>query len=107
VFGVSPALLLGLLAGILAWIPYLGSVAGYVTVVLVAATDFPDHQSSAYYCLALFLCVRLPDDFVLLAPDNLPESSNPATQCSDAFSRRHRGRRHRIESGSTGIASWP
>jgi len=35
-------------------------------VVLVAATDFPDHPSIAYGCLALFLCVRLLDDFVFM-----------------------------------------
>jgi predicted PurR-regulated permease PerM len=34
--------------------------------VLVAATDFPDRPSIAYICLALFLCVRLLDDFVFL-----------------------------------------
>ncbi len=64
--GVSPALLLGLTAAVLAWIPYLGSIVGCIVVVLVAATDFPDHPSIAYSCLALFLCVRLLDDFVFL-----------------------------------------
>jgi predicted PurR-regulated permease PerM len=66
VLGVSPALLLGLVAAVLAWIPYLGSAIGCVMVVLVAATDFPDRPSIAYSCLALFLCVRLLDDFVFL-----------------------------------------
>jgi len=66
ILGVSPALLLGLAAAVLSWIPYLGSVAGCIIVVLVAATDFPDHPSIAYSCLALFLCVRLLDDFVFL-----------------------------------------
>jgi predicted PurR-regulated permease PerM len=66
VLGVSPALLLGLAAAVLSWIPYLGSVIGCIMVVLVAATDFPDHPSIAYSCLALFLCVRLLDDFVFL-----------------------------------------
>ncbi len=66
VLGVSPALLLGLAAAVLSWIPYLGSVIGCIIVVLVAATDFPDHPSIAYSCLALFLCVRLLDDFVFL-----------------------------------------
>jgi predicted PurR-regulated permease PerM len=66
VLGVSSALLLGLLAAILSWIPYLGSVIGCIIVVLVAATDFPDQPSIAYFCLALFLCVRLLDDFVFL-----------------------------------------
>jgi predicted PurR-regulated permease PerM len=66
VLGVSPALLLGLAAAVLSWIPYLGSVIGCFMVVLVAATDFPAQPSTAYSCLALFLCVRLLDDFVFL-----------------------------------------
>ena len=66
VLGVSPALVLGLAAAVLSWIPYLGSVIGCIMVVLVAATDFPDHPSIAYSCLVLFLCVRLLDDFVFL-----------------------------------------
>jgi predicted PurR-regulated permease PerM len=66
VLGVSPALLLGLAAAVLSWIPYLGSVIGCIIVVLVAATDFPDRPTIAYSCLALFLCVRLLDDFVFL-----------------------------------------
>lgn len=64
--GVAPALLLGLLAAILSWIPYLGSVIGCIIVVLVAATDLPDHPSVAYGCLVLFLSVRLLDDFVFM-----------------------------------------
>jgi predicted PurR-regulated permease PerM len=66
VLGVSPALLLGLAAAVLSWIPYLGSAAGCVMVVLIAATDFPDRPSIAYSCLALCLFVRLLDDFVFL-----------------------------------------
>ena len=66
VLGVSSALLLGLTAAVLSWIPYLGSVVGCIMVVLVAATDFPDRPSIAYSCLALFLAVRLLDDFVFL-----------------------------------------
>jgi predicted PurR-regulated permease PerM len=64
--GVSPAFLLGLLAAVFSWIPYLGSAIGCIMVVLVAATDFPNHPSIAYSCLALFLCVRLLDDFVFM-----------------------------------------
>lgn len=64
--GVHPALLLGLGAAVLSWIPYLGSVVGCLGVVLVAATDFPDQPYIAYSCLFLFLVVRLIDDFVFL-----------------------------------------
>src|SRR5262245_30478432 len=66
VLGVSPAILLGLVAAVLSWIPYLGSAVGCIMVVLVAATDFPDHPSIAYSCLALFLFVRGLDDFVFM-----------------------------------------
>jgi Predicted permease len=66
VLGVSPAFLLGLIAAVLSWIPYLGSAIGCVMVVLIAATDFPNQPSIAYTCLALFLCVRLLDDFVFM-----------------------------------------
>jgi predicted PurR-regulated permease PerM len=64
--GVSPAFWLGLVAAVLSWIPYLGSILGCMMVVLVAATDFPDRATVAYSCLVLFLCVRLLDDFVFL-----------------------------------------
>ena len=66
VLGVSPAIMLSLVAAVLSWIPYLGSAMGCIIVVLVAATDFPDQPSIAYTCLALFLFVRLLDDFVFL-----------------------------------------
>ena len=64
--GVSPALVLGLTAAVLSWIPYVGSVVGCLLVVLVAAADFPDRPAIAYSCLAIFLCVRSLDDFVFL-----------------------------------------
>ena len=64
--GVSPAFFLGLTAALLSWIPYLGSLVGCIMVVLVAATDFPNNPSTAYGCLALFLAVRLLDDFFFL-----------------------------------------
>jgi predicted PurR-regulated permease PerM len=66
VVGISNAILLGLAAAVLAWMPYVGSIIGCVIVVLVAATDFPDHTWKAYACLGLFLGVRLLDDFVFL-----------------------------------------
>ena len=37
-----------------------------ILVVVVAAADFPDRLFIAYSCLALFLFVRLMDDFVFL-----------------------------------------
>ena len=66
ILGVSHPLLLGLGCAVLAWIPYVGSIAGCIVVVLVAATDYPDRMGMAYGCLGLFLVIRLLDDFVYM-----------------------------------------
>jgi predicted PurR-regulated permease PerM len=65
-FGLSSPLLLGLLAAVLAWVPYVGSAVGCVIVVLVAATDFPNQPGVTYGCVLLFFGVRILDDFVFL-----------------------------------------
>jgi predicted PurR-regulated permease PerM len=62
----SEALLLGLHATVLAWIPFVGSVIGCFLVVLVAATDFCGNMGIAYATCGLFIAVRLLDDFVFL-----------------------------------------
>ncbi|MEO8856319.1 MAG: AI-2E family transporter [Burkholderiaceae bacterium] len=64
--GVSAPLLLGLAAAVLAWVPYVGSILGCLLVVLVAATDYPSNASVAYGAIALFIGVRLLDDFVFM-----------------------------------------
>jgi predicted PurR-regulated permease PerM len=64
--GVSNPLLLGLIAAVLAWLPYVGSAVGCVMVVLVSATDFPDSPAKTYGCIGLFLIVRMLDDFVFM-----------------------------------------
>ena len=64
--GISYPILLGLIAAVLAWVPYVGSVVGCVLVVMVAATDFPNEPVTIYGCMVLFICVRLLDDFVFL-----------------------------------------
>jgi len=66
ILGLSSPLLLGLLAAVLAWIPYVGSIAGCLLVVLVAATDFPTHPAITYGAIVLFILVRLLDDFIFL-----------------------------------------
>jgi predicted PurR-regulated permease PerM len=65
-FGLSSPLLLGLLAAVLAWVPYIGSAVGCVIVILVAATDFPNQPGITYGCILLFFGVRVLDDFVFL-----------------------------------------
>ena len=64
--GISHPVLLGLIAAMLAWVPYVGSVVGGVLVTLVAATDYPNEAVTIYGCVVLFICVRLLDDFVFL-----------------------------------------
>ena len=64
--GIAHAAWLAIAAAVLAWIPYLGSVAGCVMVVLATVTDSPDKGWLAYASLVLFIAVRLLDDFVFL-----------------------------------------
>jgi predicted PurR-regulated permease PerM len=64
--GVSSPLVLGLIAALLAWVPYVGSIVGCVLVVLVAATDAPNDPSMAYLAIGVFILVRLLDDFVFM-----------------------------------------
>ena len=64
--GINGALVLGLMAAVLAWVPYIGSIIGCLIVVLVAATDFPTDPWVVYAAVGLFLLVRLLDDFVFM-----------------------------------------
>jgi predicted PurR-regulated permease PerM len=64
--GMPGAFALGLMAAVLAWVPFIGSVIGCVIVVLVAATDFPTSTWIVYAAVGLFLFVRLLDDFVFM-----------------------------------------
>jgi predicted PurR-regulated permease PerM len=63
--GVPGPFFLAAIAAILSWLPYIGTVIGCLLVVLVAA-----HQHHApnlpYEAVALFLGVRLLDDFVFM-----------------------------------------
>lgn len=64
--GFPGAFALGLICAVLAWIPFVGSVLGGLLVVLVAATDFPGDTAMAYWAVALFVFVRVLDDFVYM-----------------------------------------
>lgn len=66
VIGVSSPLVLGLIAAVLAWVPYVGSIVGCVLVVMVASTDAPSDPSVAYLAIGVFIWVRLLDDFVFM-----------------------------------------
>lgn len=64
--GIDGAWGLGLAAAVMAWVPFVGSVAGCLLVVMVAATDFPGQPGLAYAAILLFVGVRLLDDFVFM-----------------------------------------
>jgi predicted PurR-regulated permease PerM len=64
--GIGSPFLLGTVAAVMAWLPYLGSIAGGLLVVLVAAHDFPNSAWLPYEVVGLFIGVRLLDDFVFM-----------------------------------------
>jgi predicted PurR-regulated permease PerM len=64
--GLNAPFTLAVAAAIFAWLPYLGSIAGCLLVVLVAAHDAPDNPWLPYETVGLFIAVRLLDDFVFL-----------------------------------------
>ena len=66
ILGLPGPFFLATVAAILAWLPYLGSITGCLMVVLVAAHHAPNLPYLPYEAVALFLGVRLLDDFVFL-----------------------------------------
>jgi predicted PurR-regulated permease PerM len=64
--GLNAPFLLAIVAAVMAWLPYLGSIGGGLLVVLVAAHDFPGSPYLPYEVVALFVGVRLLDDFVFM-----------------------------------------
>ena len=64
--GMPAPLGLGLLAAVLAWVPFVGSILGGLLVVLVAATDFPTEPAMAAWVVGLFILTRLLDDFIYM-----------------------------------------
>jgi predicted PurR-regulated permease PerM len=66
VLGVPSALGLSLLAAVLGWIPIVGSIIGCIIVVLVTVADGAASPATVYAAIALFLLVRILDDFVFV-----------------------------------------
>ncbi|WP_338768305.1 AI-2E family transporter [Massilia sp. METH4] len=64
--GLPSPLLLGFIAAVLAWVPYVGSIAGCLLVVLVASADTPDNNAVAYSAIVVFIIARLLDDFIFM-----------------------------------------
>jgi len=66
VLGITPALILGLIVAMLSWIPYLGPLAGFAIVMMVAASDNPGNFQLYYSIIGVFITMRILDDFVFL-----------------------------------------
>lgn len=64
--GISSPLILGLAVAVLCWIPYLGPVLGFAIVALIASTDMPGNIQVIYSLAALFIVIRMLDDFFFL-----------------------------------------
>jgi predicted PurR-regulated permease PerM len=64
--GLNAPFFLAILAAIMAWLPYLGSIGGCLMVVLVAHHDAPNSPWLPYEAIGLFIIVRLCDDFIFL-----------------------------------------
>ncbi|TWI61759.1 putative PurR-regulated permease PerM [Pseudoduganella lurida] len=64
--GLPSPLLLGLIAAVLAWVPYVGSIVGCLVVILVASIEAPDNNVVAYSAICVFIAARLLDDFVFM-----------------------------------------
>ncbi len=64
--GVPSALMLGLVAAVLGWVPYLGPIIGCALSVMVTATDFPGEMPLIYSIIGLFALLRILDDFVFV-----------------------------------------
>jgi predicted PurR-regulated permease PerM len=80
--GVPLALVLGLLAGLLDFIPYLGPIIAGVPAVLIAFSESP---ALALYVAALFLAVQIAEGYLLLPliekrSVSLPPALNIAVQ---------------------------
>jgi predicted PurR-regulated permease PerM len=64
--GISGALILGIVAALLAWIPLIGSALACIMIVLAAATEFPSDPWVVYASVGMFLFVRFLDAFVIM-----------------------------------------
>jgi predicted PurR-regulated permease PerM len=66
ILGLDAPFFLAAIAAVIAWLPYLGSIAGCLMVMLVAHHDSPGSVWLPYEAIALFVLVRLCDDFIFL-----------------------------------------
>lgn len=64
--GFPAPVLLGGIAAILMWIPYLGSILAGLGACMIAVTEFPDRPQLLTYTIILFLSVRWLDGFFFM-----------------------------------------
>lgn len=64
IFGPGQALFLGLLSAVLAWIPYVGTAAACLVIVMVCLAQAPGSLLLVVAAVLLFVIVRLIDDFL-------------------------------------------
>jgi predicted PurR-regulated permease PerM len=64
--GLPGPFFLASICAIAAWLPYVGSIAGCLLVVLVAHHAHPSEGALPYEAIALFVGVRILDDFVFM-----------------------------------------
>jgi predicted PurR-regulated permease PerM len=65
-FGIPAPFIIAAIAAIVAWLPYLGSIAGCLLAILVAHHHYPDNYFLLFEVLGLFIAVRLCDDFIFM-----------------------------------------
>ena len=75
IFDPSQALFLAMACAIFAWLPYVGSIAGLVLILIVAVSEAPNQPLLLLSVVGLFLIVRLIDDF-LYSPMTVGKSLN-------------------------------
>lgn len=63
-FPLGQAMLLGFVAAVLSWVPYVGSIVGCLMIVGVSLVFAPGHLVLAGGAILLFIFVRLIDDFI-------------------------------------------
>jgi len=63
-FGPGKAFVLGLVSGVLSWVPYVGTATACVIVLLVCVSEVPGNWLLVGGALALFVAVRVVDDFL-------------------------------------------
>jgi predicted PurR-regulated permease PerM len=64
--GLSAPFSVAAIAAIIAWLPYLGSIAGCLLAILVAYHHHPNNYLLLFEILGLFVLVRLCDDFIFM-----------------------------------------